>query len=157
TYNLCKSDFKYLAKTYKIRHYSKKKKKTWYTYYTPGGAHYATAEAKRIMAAVPDPVMPGGGTSCTKDNGTFDGGTSTVPLKKDASTTTVVKTAPKTSTTSTVVRQTIPAGATYYTIKSGDTLYALALKNNTTVAKLCALNNISSSATLHIGQKIRLK
>ena len=42
-----------------------------------------------------------------------------------------------------------------YTIKKGDTLYAIALKNNTTVDKIKELNNLTSN-TLSIGQKIRI-
>jgi hypothetical protein len=44
-----------------------------------------------------------------------------------------------------------------YVIRQGDTLYAIARHHNTTVAKLCALNNLSETSVLHIGQKIKLK
>lgn len=44
-----------------------------------------------------------------------------------------------------------------YVIRQGDTLYAIARHHNTTVAKLCALNNLSETSILHIGQKIKLK
>lgn len=44
----------------------------------------------------------------------------------------------------------------YYTIKSGDNLYALAQKNNTTVNKLCKLNGISKTKKLQPGMKIRV-
>lgn len=46
---------------------------------------------------------------------------------------------------------------TVHVIKSGDTLYEIALKNGTTVDKLCKLNGIKSTDVLHIGQKIKLK
>jgi membrane-bound lytic murein transglycosylase D len=42
-----------------------------------------------------------------------------------------------------------------YTVKSGDSLYSIAAKNNTTVAKLKSLNNINSN-DIKAGQKIRL-
>lgn len=45
----------------------------------------------------------------------------------------------------------------YYKIKSGDSLYALALKNKTTVSKICALNGISPTKVLKIGDKLRIK
>jgi dienelactone hydrolase len=45
----------------------------------------------------------------------------------------------------------------YYTIKKGDTLYAIALRNKTTVKNLCKLNGIKEDAVLHIGQRILLK
>ncbi len=44
----------------------------------------------------------------------------------------------------------------YYTIKSGDTLSSIASRNGTTVSKICALNNISSRATLQIGQRLAI-
>ena len=43
----------------------------------------------------------------------------------------------------------------YYIVKKGDTLYGIALKNNTTVQNLKELNNLTSN-TLEIGQKIIL-
>lgn len=42
-----------------------------------------------------------------------------------------------------------------HTVKSGDTLYAIARRNGTTVDKLCKLNGIKSSATLRPGQKLK--
>jgi len=43
----------------------------------------------------------------------------------------------------------------YHSIKSGETLFNIAQKYNTTVEKLCELNNISNNTILKIGQKIR--
>lgn len=45
----------------------------------------------------------------------------------------------------------------YYHIKSGDTLGAIARRNNTSVSQLCKLNNISTSTTLRIGRRIRVR
>ena len=42
-----------------------------------------------------------------------------------------------------------------YTVKTGDSLYSIASKNNTTVAKLKSLNNLTSNK-IQAGQKIRL-
>ena len=42
-----------------------------------------------------------------------------------------------------------------YTVKSGDSLYSIASKNNTTVAKLKSLNNLNTN-NIKAGQKIRL-
>jgi len=42
-----------------------------------------------------------------------------------------------------------------YTVKSGDSLYSIASKNSTTVAKLKSLNNLTSN-NIKAGQKIRL-
>lgn len=47
--------------------------------------------------------------------------------------------------------------ATWHTIKSGDTLYALARRYGTSVSAICRLNNITTSTTLKIGRKIRIK
>ena len=41
-------------------------------------------------------------------------------------------------------------------IKSGDTLSGIAIKHNTTVAKICKLNNFKPTKTLQIGEKIRV-
>ena len=43
-----------------------------------------------------------------------------------------------------------------YTVKSGDSLWAIANKNNVSVANLKAWNNLSSD-TIHIGQKLTIK
>ena len=42
-----------------------------------------------------------------------------------------------------------------YTVKSGDSLYSIAQKNKTTVAKLKSVNNLTSNK-IKAGQKIRL-
>ncbi|MFR9524314.1 MAG: LysM peptidoglycan-binding domain-containing protein [Rikenellaceae bacterium] len=45
----------------------------------------------------------------------------------------------------------------YYKVKSGDTLGKIAKRYGTTVSKLCQLNNISSTSTLQIGQRLKVK
>lgn len=45
----------------------------------------------------------------------------------------------------------------WYTIKSGDTLGAIAIRNNTTVKELCRLNGITAKTVLKIGRKIRVR
>ncbi len=45
----------------------------------------------------------------------------------------------------------------YHKIQSGDTLLALALRYDTTVASLCSLNGISRTTTLRIGRSLRIK
>ncbi|MDL2320685.1 peptidoglycan DD-metalloendopeptidase family protein [Alistipes sp. OttesenSCG-928-B03] len=47
--------------------------------------------------------------------------------------------------------------AVYYTIKSGDTLSAIAVRQKTTVKKICELNKIKSTAVLRIGQRLRVR
>ena len=42
-----------------------------------------------------------------------------------------------------------------HSVKKGDTLYSIARKYNTTVAKLCKMNHISEKATLRLGQVLR--
>lgn len=42
-----------------------------------------------------------------------------------------------------------------YRVKQGDTLYAIANKHHTTVAKLCKLNNIKETSTLRLGQLLK--
>ncbi len=54
--------------------------------------------------------------------------------------------------------QTYTSGkGTYHTIKKGETLSHLAALYNTTVARICQLNGISSRSVLQIGQKVRVK
>ena len=43
-----------------------------------------------------------------------------------------------------------------YTVKAGDTLSAIALKYNTTVEKLCSLNNISNANLIYVGQVLKV-
>ncbi|CAN5149534.1 hypothetical protein BH09BAC5_BH09BAC5_10970 [soil metagenome] len=160
TYNLTKSDFKYLTESYKVRHYSRKKKKTWYTYYCPGGAHYATAQARAIMAKVPAPQMPDTpATGCVApENQNPDILPNTIPGNFTSKSPTATSTHTKTTPTKTQVREPIASGsAVYYTVKSGDSLYAIALRNHTTVDKLCALNHISKTSILNVGKKLRIK
>lgn len=52
---------------------------------------------------------------------------------------------------------TTTTDAVWYTIKSGDTLGHIAARYNTTVKRLCALNNISSKSILRIGQRLRVR
>lgn len=47
------------------------------------------------------------------------------------------------------------AGKDYYIVISGDNLYSIARKNNTTVSELMKLNNLTS-ASLSIGQRLRI-
>ena len=48
------------------------------------------------------------------------------------------------------------AARQFHTVKSGDTLGALAVRYHTTVRQLCAWNNIKSTTTLRIGQRLRV-
>lgn len=45
---------------------------------------------------------------------------------------------------------------TTYTVKSGDTLYGIATKYNTTYQKLAEYNNITNPSIIYVGQKIRI-
>lgn len=65
---------------------------------------------------------------------------------------TASKPAPKQSTTYTTTN-----GEVWHVVVEGDTLYALASRNRTSVAAVCALNNIKETDLLQIGQKLRIK
>lgn len=49
------------------------------------------------------------------------------------------------------------SAATVYSVKKGDSLGKIASRNGTTVAKLCRLNGITTTTTLRIGQKLKLR
>ena len=52
--------------------------------------------------------------------------------------------------------QAAPSGEpVYHRIEAGDTLYSLSRKYNTTIEKICELNNIQNNIILKIGQKLR--
>lgn len=55
-----------------------------------------------------------------------------------------------------VTTQTPVANDITYTVKSGDTLYDIALKYNTTYQKLAEYNNIANPSIIYVGQKIRI-
>lgn len=48
-------------------------------------------------------------------------------------------------------------GKKYHKIRSGDSLYALALRNKTTVKSICKLNGIKSTKILKIGETLRIR
>ncbi len=45
----------------------------------------------------------------------------------------------------------------YYTVRRGDTLSGIAVRNHTTVKRLCALNGISASKPIQIGKRLRIR
>ena len=49
------------------------------------------------------------------------------------------------------------AGRKYYKVRPGDTLSEIAVRNNTTVSRLCSLNGIRPTKTLQVGQSLRVK
>lgn len=54
-------------------------------------------------------------------------------------------------------KKTTTSKSSIHIVKSGDTLSHIALKNNTTVAKLVSINNIKNQNLIRVGQKIKLK
>jgi len=49
------------------------------------------------------------------------------------------------------------AGRKFYKVRSGDTLSEIAVRNNTTVSRLCSLNGIRPTKMLQLGQSLRVK
>ncbi len=144
TYNLTKSNFKYLSETHKIVRRSRKSKRTRVSYYTPGGATYATAEAKAIMAKVPAPVAAGDVAPANTA-----APANCEPEKKEV---------PQAKAPSPTTKKPATTGAkTYHTVRKGDTLSAIAARYGTSVNKICQLNGIKSTTTLQIGKKLRVK
>ena len=60
------------------------------------------------------------------------------------------------NTSETEMNNTATNNATTYTVKAGDTLFAIALKFNTTVDKLQLLNDIKDVNMISVGQVLRL-
>lgn len=56
-----------------------------------------------------------------------------------------------------LIEDSAAAQAVYHKVVKGDTLWALARKYNTSVAKICSLNGIKSNAVLGLGKKLRVK
>lgn len=52
---------------------------------------------------------------------------------------------------------TTPSGNQYHKVRSGDTLGQIARRYGTSVGKLCQLNGISPTTTLHIGKTLRVR
>jgi murein DD-endopeptidase MepM/ murein hydrolase activator NlpD len=50
-----------------------------------------------------------------------------------------------------------PSNTKYYTIRRGDTLSHIAVRNNTTINRLCQLNRVSRNSKLKPGQRIKVK
>ena len=73
-----------------------------------------------------------------------------IPVSTAAATTSAVTTTPAATPATTPAKQ-------FYVIKSGDTFGVIASKFNTTAEALQALNPDTSSNSLTIGQKIRVK
>lgn len=62
---------------------------------------------------------------------------------------------PKSATTRQNKQQKKQQTASTYKVQNGDTLYKIAQKHGTTVAKLCKLNGIKENAPIHKGQIIK--
>ena len=54
------------------------------------------------------------------------------------------------------VKPNPPKKPAVHVVKSGDTLYAIARRYHTTVAKICQLNHIDENGILSLGQKIKI-
>ncbi|MBI2257276.1 MAG: peptidoglycan DD-metalloendopeptidase family protein [Flavobacteriia bacterium] len=50
-----------------------------------------------------------------------------------------------------------PKNRKYYKVRSGDTLSQIAVRNNTTITKLCQINGIRRNTTLQIGKQLRVR
>jgi LysM repeat protein len=83
-------------------------------------------------------------------------GLSTGHVKTPTTVALTTSTAASTSTTRASNTTTTARAARYYTIQSGDTLGAVAVRENTTVATLLQLNPGIDPKALHSGQRIRV-
>lgn len=48
-------------------------------------------------------------------------------------------------------------GGKYYKVRRGDTLGAIAIRNGTTITKLCRLNGLRRNSIIRIGQRLRIR
>ena len=55
------------------------------------------------------------------------------------------------------IKTTTNATPKFHIVKKGDTLYSIAKRYNTSVSRLCKLNNLTDAAILSIGQKLKLE
>ncbi len=79
----------------------------------------------------------------------------TPPAKSTASSSSATKSnANKSASSSTNTSST--SDATLYKVRSGDNLSYIAKRYGTTVSAICTMNNISSTSTLRVGQKLRI-
>ncbi len=79
----------------------------------------------------------------------YEGQTLKIPGAGNVSPTTA---APSPTTTPT----SVPQASGTYTVQVGDTLYKIAVKLNTTTAKLIALNNITNPNIVYVGQVLKI-
>ena len=77
-------------------------------------------------------------------------------VKQTAATTSQAAVTTSQTDNNATIEQVTPSGEPiYHRIEAGDTLYSLSKKYNTTVEKICELNNIENNIILKIGQKLR--
>ena len=88
----------------------------------------------------------------TKPAETKPAGTTTKTAATETAAKPADKPAPKPSTTTTDAE-----GRVWHVVVEGDTVYALASRHRTTVAKICELNNLTDETFIRIGQKLRIK
>ena len=72
-----------------------------------------------------------------------------------ASTNRVTTTTSQTDNNASIKQAESSGEPVYHRIEAGDTLYSLSKKYNTTIEKICELNNIQHNIILRIGQKLR--
>lgn len=129
-----------------------------YNPYPSGGGGYETPAVSE--PAYTAPSTPSYEAPPSNDNYAFEASskpaqststTSSKPKPKTSSSSSSSSTAKKKPTT--VAKKTTSSKS--HTVVKGDTLYGLALKNKTTVAKIKAANGLTSD-TIRLGQKIKI-
>jgi LysM repeat protein len=131
-----------------------------YNPYPSGGGGYETPKPAVSEPAYTAPSTPSYEAPPSSDNYAFESSskpspsttsTSSKPKPKPTSSSSSSSTAKKKPTT--VAKKTTSSKS--HTVTKGDTLYGLALKNKTTVAKIKAANGLTSD-TIRLGQKIKI-
>ena len=131
-------------------------------YPADGGYNPYPDQPGRVAGSAPayeTPVAP-----IEADPYAFNAGSTTPPRSTSSSSTpkkTVASTSkPKSSTSSTSKSKSSTkkssSGSSSHTVGKGDTLYGIALKNKTTVAKIKSLNGLKSDL-IRPGQKLKLR
>jgi LysM repeat protein len=124
-----------------------------YNPYPSGGGGGYEAPASTPAPTYEAPSTPNYEAPPTTDNYAFESPSKPAPSPSKPKTSSSSSSTVKKKPTSTTAKKS--SSSKTHTVAKGDTLYGLALKNKTTVAKIKAANGMSSDL-IRLGQKIKI-